>query len=111
MTFQAGKPVTVKGLVGRSEIVDIVTVQSRSHSLDEENEILQKHDVTKSISIGSFLKFCMVAEGKAHIYYRHGPTWEWDTAAGHGICASAGFAVDGVTYNKTELLNSSFLVK
>ncbi|MCF8262637.1 MAG: 3'(2'),5'-bisphosphate nucleotidase CysQ [Melioribacteraceae bacterium] len=90
---------------------DIVAVQSRSHSSDEENEVLKKHGVTKSISIGSSLKFCMVAEGKAHIYYRHGPTWEWDTAAGHGISAAEGKLISGLAYNKTTLLNSSFQVR
>ena len=32
----------------------------------------------------------MVAEGNADIYFRSGPTWEWDTAAGHAILSAAG---------------------
>jgi 3'(2'), 5'-bisphosphate nucleotidase len=59
----------------------------------------------------------MVAEGKADIYYRHGPTMEWDTAAGQAVVQAAGGKVfqgdqenDLFTYNKENLLNGSFLV-
>lgn len=56
----------------------------------------------------------MVAEGKAQIYYRNGPTWEWDTGAGHAIVSASGGKVSGIgqdlNYNKESLLNSSFLV-
>jgi 3'(2'), 5'-bisphosphate nucleotidase len=58
----------------------------------------------------------MVAEGKADIYYRHGPTMEWDTAAGQAVVEGAGGKVlkgagpEPFTYNKESLLNGSFLV-
>ena len=39
---------------------------------------------------GSSLKFCLIAEGKADIYPRFGPTNEWDTAAGQGVLEAAG---------------------
>lgn len=90
----------------------IVAVKSRSHSSDEEKKILSKYNVIDFISVGSSLKFCMVAEGKANLYYRHGPTWEWDTAAGHSIVLEAGgrFEQDlEPAYNKEKLLNSSFM--
>lgn len=90
----------------------IVAVKSRSHSSDEEKEILSKYNVVDSISVGSSLKFCMVAEGKANLYYRHGPTWEWDTAAGHSIVLEAGGSFNEdmkLEYNKVKLLNSSFM--
>jgi 3'(2'), 5'-bisphosphate nucleotidase len=93
-----------------------IAVRSRSHASPEEDELLEKYGVTDSISVGSSLKFCMVAEGKADIYYRHGPTMEWDTAAGHAILAAAGGRVfkgneakEPFTYNKQDLLNPSFL--
>lgn len=89
---------------------EIVAVQSRSHSSEEEIAVLKEFGVTKYISSGSSLKFCMVAEGKAHVYYRHGPTWEWDTAAGDAIARSAGAKVTGLRYNKDKLLNESFTV-
>ena len=67
------------------------------------------------LSIGSSLKFCMIAEGKADLYYRFGPTMEWDTAAGQAIVEGAGGRVlnslsEKFTYNKKSLLNESFLV-
>ena len=94
-----------------------VAVGSRSHSSEEEVELLKKYDVVETISIGSSLKFCMVAEGKADIYYRHGPTMEWDTAAGQAIVEAAGGTVINMktghrfSYNKENLLNGSFLVR
>jgi 3'(2'), 5'-bisphosphate nucleotidase len=59
----------------------------------------------------------MVAEGKADIYYRHGPTMEWDTGAGQAIVENAGFEMISINtrkrflYNKESLLNPGFLVK
>lgn len=94
-----------------------IAVGSRSHSSTEEVELLSKYDVVETISIGSSLKFCMVAEGRADIYYRHGPTMEWDTGAGQAIVEAAAGTVDYIetlsrfSYNKENLLNGSFLVK
>ena len=68
------------------------------------------------IAVGSSLKICLVAEGKADAYPRYAPTMEWDTAAGHAIAKMAGFSVlqyntkKEVVYNKEELLNPWFLV-
>lgn len=92
-----------------------IAVRSKSHASPEEEEVLARFDTIESISRGSSLKFCMVAEGQADIYYRHGPTMEWDTAAGQAVVEAAGgkvFAGTGdqpFTYNKESLLNSSFL--
>jgi 3'(2'), 5'-bisphosphate nucleotidase len=94
-----------------------IAVGSRSHASEEESELLKSYDVVDTISVGSSLKFCMVAEGGADIYYRHGPTMEWDTGAGQAIVEAAGGAVLDMTtgqrfrYNKESLLNGSFLVK
>ena len=65
------------------------------------------------LSVGSSLKFCLVAEGRADIYPRLSPTSEWDTAAGHAILLAAGGRVDGVDgspllYGKTAFLNRGF---
>jgi len=92
-----------------------IAVRSKSHPSPEEEVVLDKYQVVESISRGSSLKFCMVAEGKADIYYRHGPTMEWDTAAGQAVVEAAdgkvltGTGPDPFTYNKESLLNSSFL--
>lgn len=92
-----------------------VAVRSKSHAAVEEVEVLERYGVTDSISVGSSLKFCMVAEGKADVYYRHGPTMEWDTAAGQSVLECAGGKVfiktssERFVYNKENLLNSGFL--
>ena len=91
-------------------------VGSRSHESDEEKVVLERFSVKDKISIGSSLKFCLIAEGSAHVYYRFGPTMEWDVAAGHAILRAAGGEVfkgdqmkEVFTYNKHDLRNGSFL--
>jgi 3'(2'), 5'-bisphosphate nucleotidase len=66
------------------------------------------------VSVGSSLKFCIVAEGGADIYPRAAPTSEWDTAAGHAVLLAAGGLVDGVDgqalrYGKRAFLNRGFV--
>ena len=66
------------------------------------------------LSIGSSLKFCVVAEGQADIYPRAAPTSEWDTAAGHAVLLAAGGLVDGpdgtsLGYGKRAFLNRAFV--
>ena len=65
------------------------------------------------VSVGSSLKFCIVAEGRADIYPRLSPTSEWDTAAGHAVLVAAGGRVDGpdggpLQYGKPAFLNRAF---
>ncbi|MEM6523618.1 MAG: 3'(2'),5'-bisphosphate nucleotidase CysQ [Bacteroidota bacterium] len=94
-----------------------VAVRSKSHASSEEEETLNKYNIVDSISVGSSLKFCMVADNKASLYYRYGPTMEWDTAAGQAVLEAAGGSVtietsqNRFTYNKTSLLNTGFLCK
>jgi len=66
------------------------------------------------VSVGSSLKFCIIAEGAADIYPRAAPTSEWDTAAGHAILLAAGGLVDGpdaspLHYGKPAFLNRAFV--
>ena len=66
------------------------------------------------VSIGSSLKFCILAEGKADIYPRAAPTSEWDTAAGHAVLLAGGGRVYGpdggpLRYGKTAFLNRAFV--
>lgn len=92
-----------------------IAVRSKSHASEEEEVVLKKYDVVKSFSVGSSLKFCMIAEGNADVYYRHGPTMEWDIGAGQAILEAAGGKVfietseKPFSYNKENLLNGSFL--
>jgi 3'(2'), 5'-bisphosphate nucleotidase len=95
---------------------DRIAVRSKSHASPQEDDVFKEYDVVNFISVGSSLKFCMVAEGKADLYYRHGPTMEWDTAAGQAILEAAGGRMyrgnkqeEPFTYNKKDLLNGSFL--
>mgnify|MGYP006349238419 CR=1 FL=1 len=66
------------------------------------------------VSVGSSLKFCVVAEGGADLYPRLGPTMEWDTAAGQCVAECAGARVldasgAALHYNRGEsLLNPHF---
>jgi 3'(2'), 5'-bisphosphate nucleotidase len=95
-------------------------IGSRSHASPEleafVEEKRQEHGDVEFISAGSSLKLCLVAEGKADIYPRTGPTMEWDTAAGQAIAENAGCKVlqydtsDPLIYNKEELLNPWFVV-
>lgn len=95
-------------------------VASRSH-LNEETAVFikalrKKHTGLSSVSIGSSLKFCLMAEGKADIYPRFGRTCEWDTAAGQAIARASGCTVkihdreDVLSYNKEILFNPWFIV-
>ncbi len=94
----------------------LVAARSRSHASKEEQEVFARCGVTEELHVGSSLKFCMVAEGKAHLYYRHGPTMEWDTGAGQAIVEAAGGTVttpkgEPFLYNKDVLINGPFVVK
>ena len=89
-------------------------VQSRSHPSAELDAYLQRLPATESIRRGSSLKFCTVASAEADLYPRLGPTWEWDTAAGHAVVLAAGGVVvdlegNPLRYNKETLLNGPFL--
>lgn len=98
----------------------ILVVGSRSHMNAETEDFvnaLKRNHQTEMVSKGSSLKFCLVAEGSAHVYPRFAPTMEWDTGAGQAICAAAGLAVtrqdtgEPLSYNKENLLNPYFLVR
>ena len=113
--YKISKGVTDKLKVNGKQ-ANRIAVRSKSHASPEEEIVLKEYDVHDSISVGSSLKFCMVAEGKADLYYRHGPTMEWDIAAGQAVVEAAGGRVEIGTgghqfqYNKQNLLNGSFIV-
>ena len=93
----------------------ITAVASKSHLNQATIDYLEAAVGTCGyVSIGSSLKFCIVAEGKADIYPRAAPTSEWDTAAGHAVLLAAGGLVDGpegapLTYGKPAFLNRAFV--
>jgi 3'(2'), 5'-bisphosphate nucleotidase len=68
-------------------------VASRSHRDESTERWLTENHITDTVAAGSSLKFCLLAEGRAHLYPRFGRTMEWDTAAGHAVLAAAGGSV------------------
>lgn len=91
----------------------LTVVESLSHPSPELEDYLRTIPVASRVKAGSSLKFCWVAEGRADIYPRLGPTMEWDVAAGDCIYRQSGR--DGerpspLTYNKPDLRNPSFIV-
>jgi 3'(2'), 5'-bisphosphate nucleotidase len=91
-------------------------VGSRSHRGELVDRYLSRLGPHEMVSMGSSLKFCLVAEGRADLYPRLGPTSEWDTAAAQAVVEGAGGVVctmDGqaLRYNtKSDLLNPHFFV-
>jgi 3'(2'), 5'-bisphosphate nucleotidase len=95
---------------------ELTAVASRSHPSPDLREILDSYNVGERKPAGSAYKFALLADGRAHLYARTNPTWEWDTAAGHAIVLGAGGSMtrlDGepFLYNKREPLNPGFIVK
>ena len=93
----------------------VTAVASRSHLNQATVDYLEAAvGACGYVSVGSSLKFCIVAEGKADIYPRAAPTSEWDTAAGHAVLLAAGGLVDGpdgrsLRYGKPAFLNRAFV--
>ena len=90
-------------------------VASRSHAGPDLQAFLDSIGDYDVVSMGSSLKLCLVAEGKAHLYPRLGPTMEWDTGAAHAVVNAAGGQVTNLNkeplqYNKENLLNTYFMV-
>jgi 3'(2'), 5'-bisphosphate nucleotidase len=98
-----------------------VIVGSRSHLTPEVEAFVEEkkkhHEQVEFVSAGSSLKFCLVAEGKAAVYPRLGPTMEWDTAAGQAIATFSGAKIyrhdtgAPLLYNRPDLLNPWFVVE
>ena len=92
-------------------------IGSRSHSnKDFDNWINDNCNNFELIQIGSSLKFCYLAESKANIYPRLGPTSEWDIAAAHAVLNSHGGSVINIEKGtkldyakKTTILNPYFM--
>ncbi|MCB1383069.1 MAG: 3'(2'),5'-bisphosphate nucleotidase CysQ [Notoacmeibacter sp.] len=65
-------------------------VASKSHRTPETDDFIARFEGAETVSVGSSLKFCLLAEGAADIYPRFGRTMEWDTAAGDAVLRAAG---------------------
>jgi len=92
-------------------------VASRSHLNDDTKNYIEQFDNAETKSMGSSLKFMLIADSEADIYPRFAPTMEWDTAAAHAVLKGLELEVINMEddkplrYNKENLLNPHFLVK
>lgn len=110
---QAGsEPINLQVRPLDEQHIDIVA--SRDHAGPMVQSLSQLLAGAGFKSMGSSLKFCLVAAGEADVYLRDVPTMEWDTAAAHAILRAAGgeiYTLEGIvlTYNKESLRNPSIL--
>jgi 3'(2'), 5'-bisphosphate nucleotidase len=112
------KTASTLDLLGWSEKT-IRVVASRRHGSEQFENVLAKLSERAAqielVRVGSSLKICLIAEGKADLYPRFGPTSEWDTAAAHAVLRAAGGdivseAFEPLVYNgKDSMLNPSFM--
>jgi 3'(2'), 5'-bisphosphate nucleotidase len=83
-------------------------VASRSHNTPQTDEYIISLGAAEIVSVGSSLKFCLLAAGEADVYPRFSRTMEWDTAAGDAVLRAAGGmtrTVDGepLSYGKRNI--------
>jgi 3'(2'), 5'-bisphosphate nucleotidase len=101
----------------KSDIKTVRIVASRSHLNKETQDFIDQYDQSEIVSMGSSLKFMLIAEDMADVYPRFAPTMEWDTGAAHAILLGLGINVNEpytkqpLRYNKEDLLNPYFLVQ
>jgi 3'(2'), 5'-bisphosphate nucleotidase len=91
----------------------LVIAESRSHPSAELEAYLSTIAVSRRVQAGSSLKFCWVAEGKADLYPRFGPTMEWDTAAGDCVYRQSGGGTERwspLRYNTPSLRHDRFVI-
>ena len=94
-------------------------ISSRFHQNQETTDFVQQFDEPRLVTMGSSLKFMLLAQANADVYPRFAPTMEWDTAASDAIlraltsgiyqCNAANEATIPLEYNKPSLLNPFFI--
>jgi len=92
----------------------LAVVASKDHAGPLVGAMLERLASPQLQSMGSSLKFCLVAEGKADVYLRDLPTMEWDTAAAQCIVEAAGgglYSLDAkpLRYGKPGLKNPAIM--
>ena len=105
-----------KELIAPSNSIKNLTIlESSAFPIHKYTKILPQHiKINKVMRIGSALKFCYLAENIGQMHVRHGPTMEWDIAAGHAILLAIGgnivtFDLYEMQYNKKNYYNPSFI--
>lgn len=84
------RPLDRRPITARAPRRPLLVVASRSHNTPETDRFIGTLGEVERVSIGSSLKFCLLAEGEADIYPRFGRTMQWDTAAGDAVLRAAG---------------------
>jgi 3'(2'), 5'-bisphosphate nucleotidase len=97
-----------------ADLAHLAVVASKDHAGPMVQALLERLSHPTLRSMGSSLKFCLVADGSADLYLRDVPTMEWDTAAAQCIVESAGgliCSLDGkaLRYGKAGLTNPSLM--
>lgn len=102
---------------GNKPAEKVRVVASRSHLNEDTANYIAQFQQAETVSMGSSLKFMLLAENKADVYPRFAPTMEWDTAAAHAVLKGLDIEVMNnedkkpLRYNKENLLNPYFLVE
>ena len=109
---EQGPPMQIR--TRRAHLECLTVVASRDHSGSGVKRMLEQLGGPELTSIGSSLKFCLVAEGRADLYYRDQPTMEWDTAAAQCVVEAAGGLVlnlngERLGYGKPGMRNPAFM--
>lgn len=107
---EAATPISVR----RADALRMSVVASKDHAGPLVGAMLARLTSPQLQSMGSSLKFCLVAEGKADLYLRDLPTMEWDTAAAQCVVEAAGggvYSLDGkpLGYGKGDLRNPAIM--
>jgi 3'(2'), 5'-bisphosphate nucleotidase len=111
-------PAGINPIAARKPPAEGLTVMASRHYRDDPKlaEFLANYNIATLTNIGSALKFCRLAEGRADFYPRLGRTMEWDTAAPQAVLEAAGGSTrtfDGQTlvYGKPGFENPPFLCR
>ncbi|MFQ5954584.1 MAG: 3'(2'),5'-bisphosphate nucleotidase CysQ, partial [Kiloniellales bacterium] len=111
----AGRPGAISARAAPA--AGLTVVGSRAHGRGAKFEAyLARHKVARRLTMGSAIKFCLIARGLADLYPRFGPTMEWDTAAGQAVLTAAGGRVETVDgaalgYGKPGFKNPPFIAR
>jgi 3'(2'), 5'-bisphosphate nucleotidase len=81
-----GAPIRVRS---RND-ADVLALTSHTLKPEQYEKLQAQYGITRKQPMDSSVKLCVIAEGGADIYPRHGTTMEWDIAAGHAVLAAAG---------------------
>ena len=93
-----------------NNIEQMILMKSRSHASPKLQKLLAEYPFAATKDSGSSIKICLIASGEAEVYFRFGPTNEWDICAAHCILNEAGGRLtdcfgETVRYNRPDPLN------